>query len=187
MTAPGVGVNINGKVVANKFTLSSTTTLKSVSFYALDCCGFNWSGTISYYLFDTNTYQPTSTPFGEGIISSYIANRVYSDGATNTVTEYRFDLLTPTVLSAGSYWLGIKMSTPVGGDFSGWNTCYSCGGITTIATGSAPYSWNLSSGSGAFALYDTTSVQATPEPQSSWLLTPALGLMGIYLRRRKRA
>lgn len=187
MNTPGYGSSLLSWTDANSFSLAANGTLVSVSFAALDCCFFDWSGTINYTLFTNNGYLPSSTPFAQGSTTSYLANVTYQDGASNKITDYQFNLVTPVALQANTtYWLGINMSNFSGADGSGWNSCYNCGGLNSNSqsTGGV-FDWGLNAGQGAFSLSDTA-VQTTPEPETLWLLLPGLTIVGLLSFRRQR-
>ncbi len=186
-TPPLAGVEMSGGPVdANSFLLSSAADLESVSFYILECCTLSWSGTINYYLFTNNSFEPSSTPFAQGTISTYNHSTLYSDSATNVVTEIDFNLTTPVALSANTtYWLGIGLSA--GGSDPSWNSVVPVGGISASSSAGNFGSWNLQGQKGAFALFDTT-FQTAPEPNSAWMFLGAFGMAGLaYSRRRKLA
>ncbi len=171
-TPPQAGVGIYGSnTSASSFSISPAATLASVSFYSLECCGIGWSGTINYYLFSNNGFYPSTAPFAQGSASSYKQSTIYSDAATNVVNRYDFNLSTAVALSANTtYWIGIRLSDDGSKPF--WNLVSS--GISAH-TGSDFNSWNLQTGTGAFALFDTT-FQTAPEPGSAWMLLVGTGL-----------
>ena len=183
-TPPVAGVAMSGGVVdANSFVLSNAANLWSVSFYILECCTLEWSGAINYYLFTNNSFEPSSSPFSQGTITTYNRNAVYSDSATNVVTEIDFNLTNAVALSANTtYWLGIGLSA--GGSGPTWNEVVSGSGLSATSSAGNFGSWGLQAQKGAFALFDTTF--AAPEPNSAWLFLGGLGIAGFAYRRRKR-
>jgi PEP-CTERM motif len=185
-TPPQGGISIGGPGVdANSFTLSSAASVDSVSFDILECCFFEWNGTINYYLFTNNSFEPSSTPFAQGTATSYIRTSIYDDSATNEVVEIDFNLTTPVALSANTtYWLGLSLSDSAADPE--WNAVVPLSGISA-STGSGNFNnWGLTAEKGAFALFNTT-FQTTPEPGSAWMLLGGFGLIGLAYRLRSRA
>ncbi len=183
-TPPQGGISLGGPGVdANSFSLSSAATVDSVSFDILECCFLEWNGTVNYYLFTNNSFEPSSTPFAQGTTTQYLRTSVYDDSATNEIIEIDFNLTTPVALSANTtYWLGLSLSDQAADPE--WNAVVPIGGLSA-STGSGNFnSWNLTAEKGAFALYNTT-FQAAPEPGSAWMLLGGFGLIGLAHCLRK--
>lgn len=188
-TPPQSGLGMSGSsVAANSFSLSNDATLSSVTFDILECCTQSWSGSITYYLFTNNNFEPSSTPFAQGTTSAYNHSTIYSDSATNVVTEIDFNLLTPVALSAATtYWIGLNLS-PNGSD-PGWNAVVPYSGLSARAAGGDFGNWELEAERGAFALYNTkfTITSAVPEPSTAWPLLALFSLAGLRRILRTRA
>jgi len=172
-------------VDAHSFSRSAAATVSSVSFDILECCFHEWNGTVNYYLFTNNSFEPSATPFAQGTAAQYVRTSIYDDSATNEVIEIDFNLTTPVALSANTtYWLGLSLSDNGSGTL--WNAVVPLGGLSA-STGSGNFnSWKLTAEKGAFALYNTT-FQAAPEPGSAWMLLGGVGLIGLAYRLRKPA
>jgi hypothetical protein len=180
-TPPKSGLGMTGGgVAANQFSFSNIETIRSVTFYTLECCNTVWSGTISYYLFTGGTFTPSSSAFEQGSISLYQRTEIYSDSATNKVVRFEFDLITPVTLAANTtYWLGLGLTD--GGSGPGWNSVIGSNVISARAPSTA-FNWVPQASTGAFSLSDTN-VQYLPEPGSVWLLLGGAGLMALHYRR----
>jgi hypothetical protein len=176
---------LNGTGVgANSFSLAADGTVSSISFGILECCFLEWSGTIDYYLFANNSFEPSSTPFAQGSTSSYISSVVYDDSATNEIVELEFNLTTPVALTAGTtYWLGLGLSGD--GTDPRWTPIVPFSGVSAYSGDGTFAGWSFQQGTDAFALYDTTfQTASTPEPNSAWLLLGGFVLAFLAYRRR---
>lgn len=176
----GAGLDINGFMGAESFTLSIPETVQAIEFAgSVYVPGF--SDTLNYAIFDNSGLYPGAmeTQGTNPLLSStYLVN-----GGTTGVSYliYDFNLNTPLALMPGTYWVGIHFSGP---QFAEWIGTTTPNAQISAGTPAGTTNWNLD----AVQLYlgvSTTPLVGTPEPGS--ILFVGVGVMLVmsgYRRRR---
>lgn len=191
VVSAGLGGLIMGtdRTGANNFTLGSAATIRGASFFSQECCNAPWSGTLQYSFFNASGSLPGSTPITTGLVSQYLTTTVYSDGATNLIRRFDFNLNAPLTLAAGSYAFGLSVasSAPTAGSLA-WRMVETGGGISELSFGSTYTNWAGQYGDAAFQLTGSTfEISAVPEPATVVLLASGLAMLGGLATRRRRS
>jgi hypothetical protein len=170
-------------IQAEDFTLSSTTLITGVQFWAFQtddaCC---YTGSITF-----DIYSDASDSPGTVLESGSVTPTRTFDHSTSFGPSYVYDFAIPDFLAVGGtqYWLGLHNGplTTQTRDEMYWETTDPTSGDGHELI--APFSggWDDNSQEHAFNLTGTTA--AVPEPASLVLL--GSGLIGLAARRRRSA
>jgi hypothetical protein len=158
-----------GFAVADSFVLSSAATVNGLDFttwtFGVNLTGVDWG------IYDAD-------PFSGGTL---LAGGTASPTTTFLFTNgFGYDIsdqllaLTPTALTAGTYWIELSNATP-GGESIFWDE--SDGPSAAEQTGTGP------TGSHDFRILGTTG--AVPEPANWAMMIAGFGLIGGALRSRR--
>ena len=188
----GGGMELSsGRTVANDFTLGAPATIRAASFFSFECCHSPWNGTLSYFFATpsaSNPFVPAAVPFAQGIATAFNVTTLYSDAATNVNRRFDFNLETPVVLGAGTYFFGLVAQNGPGATFLAWRSPN--GGLSVGTTDPTRTTWDLQGSEPAFQLHGSEfaiTATTTPEPATLSLLGGGLAVLGgIALRRRRR-
>jgi len=183
----GSDLNSFSGVAAESFTLSQTTTIRGVRFYTHEFPPA-WDGTLDYFFFSDAAPFPDSQVLSSGHNPAYTKTALI-DGGTMAVwtVEYDFDLINPSPLGPGTYWLGLHLQ-------NGFGCCEGVGvwlGTTTpdaeisaFAPGGDFNGWQLEGLQLAFALSDAplVNVAVSDGGSSLILLLVAFGILLVLCR-----
>ena len=173
------GTDMNGNLVADRFTLSGTATVTQIRFWALQDNLASYTGSIFWSINASSGGLP-----GASIVSGTVSATASSTGLSAFgLNEFLYTFATNTSLAAGNYFLtlhnGPTSTIPTSNMF--WeNSNANSGNSQTqdLSLPAQPFVANFTSL--AFDLSGTS----VPEPGSVVLMTT--GLFGALLLRRRK-
>ena len=98
------GVNMSGNVVAENFSLGSTTDITNLRFWSIQSAPGDYSGSLSWAI-----YSNAGTAPGAVLQSGFSSAAATATGLSTGFgyQEFVFDISTLFQLVAGNYWLGL--------------------------------------------------------------------------------
>ena len=174
------GVNMSGNVVAEDFSIGSTTDVTNLRFWSIQSAIGDYSGSLSWAIYGNAGTQPGA------VLQSGIASPAATSTGLSTGFGYRefvFDIATVFQLVAGNYWLGLANNplNPANPSEMLWET--TGGGIGSNALYLDGPSWINSGSNLAFFIEGTPAGPGTvPEPSTLPLLVIALVAAGLVRR-----
>ena len=176
------GVNMRETLVAEDFTIASTTDFTNIRFWSIQSALADYDGSVYWAIYGNLTGGPIL--FGGTTAAISPTATALSTGFG--YPEYVFNIPVAFQLAGGTYWVALH-NGPLASTATNemlWET-------TSLATGSqamyfdATFGWTDAGSHLAFELEGTSSAAATPEPSSFVLLSSGL-LAAAYARRRNQ-
>lgn len=175
------GVNMSANVVAEDFSIGSTTDITNLSFWSIQSAAGDYSGSLSWTIYSNAGAAPGA------VLLSGIASPVATPTGLSTGFGYRefvFVGISAVIqLFAGTYWLGLANNPLNPGNPSEmlWET--TGGGIGSNALYLDGLNWIDSGSHLAFFIEGTPAVPGTvPEPSTLPLLVIALVAAALVRR-----
>jgi hypothetical protein len=171
--------------VAAEFTVDGTATVNQVSYWGGYTQTTTASSTDSYTL---DIYKAGASGVGSLVaaVSLGNANETATGKLIQSTPEYAYNAsFAGIVLGPGSYFLGVQRNGGSTNGIWGWESAPGAAGDILASENSAGL-WSTTSGDAvAYTLYGTLS--AVPEPVAPLLLMAGLPVVGLFIRRQRRA
>ncbi|MFO0812612.1 MAG: PEP-CTERM sorting domain-containing protein [Gemmatales bacterium] len=192
----GNNFSITTFVVANDFTLTSSTTLSSMRVWladraqsgVLDGVANNFSGTLGWALYANSGGIPSTILFSGNDVAASVTTTGLLSGTGREIFQVDAVFSGAPVLTAGTYWLALRDGTwgsASDGTVMGWQEAISTVGFDHAETANVtnPGPWASVAPDVAFELYAVS----VPEPTTIAMIAglTLCGIGGYYYRRRQ--